>query len=55
MVDVADKIALPQQGHDDDAVRTGSAIMRPVEIVASGLVVLIVGVLLMGVTNEELK
>lgn len=53
MVDVADNIALPRQDqNDEDAVRRGSAFMRPLEIVAAGLVALITCVLLMGVTSR---
>ena len=53
MVDVADNIALPRQDQNaDDAVRRGSAFMRPLEIVAAGLVALITCVLLMGVTSR---
>jgi tripartite ATP-independent transporter DctM subunit len=52
MVDVADSIALPPDLADSQGLRPGSPIMRPVEIVASGLIVLIIGVLLLGVTSR---
>ncbi|WP_082767127.1 TRAP transporter large permease [Bosea sp. PAMC 26642] len=52
MVDVADSIALPQGAIGAEDVRPGSAIMRPVEIVAAALVALIICVLLLGVTSR---
>ncbi|KRE16955.1 hypothetical protein ASE63_14710 [Bosea sp. Root381] len=52
MVDVADKIALPEDLSDLDDVRPGSPFMRPVEFVAAALVVLIISVLLLGVTSR---
>ncbi|OYW63383.1 MAG: hypothetical protein B7Z40_14845 [Bosea sp. 12-68-7] len=52
MVDVADRIALPEGIAELEDVRPGSAFMRPVEVVAAGLVALIIGVLLLGVTSR---
>jgi tripartite ATP-independent transporter DctM subunit len=52
MVDVADRIALPEQSHDAHPVTPGSAFMRPIEIVAAALVALIICVLLLGVTSR---
>jgi tripartite ATP-independent transporter DctM subunit len=52
MVDIADRIALPENPLDADAVRSGSAIMRPIEIIAAALVALIICVLLLGVTSR---
>lgn len=52
MVDVADRIAIPEGLSEIDGVRPGSAIMRPVEFVAACLVVVIVCVLLLGVTSR---
>ena len=52
MVDVADRIALPEQSDDINPVTTGSAFMRPIEIVAAALVALIICVLLLGVTSR---
>lgn len=52
MVDVADSIALPENLSENEDVRPGSPIMRPVEMVAAGLVALIICVLLLGVTSR---
>jgi hypothetical protein len=52
MVDVADRIALPETLLDNEGVRPGSPIMRPVEIVAGALVALIICTLLLGVTSR---
>ncbi|MBA4333730.1 MAG: hypothetical protein C0420_01890, partial [Methylobacterium sp.] len=52
MVDVADRIALPEAIAELEDVRPGSPFMRPVEAVAAGLVALIIGVLLLGVTSR---
>lgn len=54
MVDVADRIAVPEQADDINPVTTGSAFMRPIEIVAAALVALIICVLLLGVTSRYL-
>lgn len=51
MVDVADKIALPDVALET-GLRPGSPIMRPIEIIASGLLLLIIGVLLLGVVSR---
>jgi len=53
MVDVADKIALPEIALET-GLRPGSPIMRPIEIIASGLLFLIIGVLLLGVVSRYL-
>ncbi|KQU50065.1 hypothetical protein ASG72_18880 [Bosea sp. Leaf344] len=53
MVDVADKIALPEIALET-GLRPGSPIMRPIEIIASGLLILIIGVLLLGVVSRYL-
>ncbi len=52
MVDVADRIALPEAIAELEGVRPGSPFMRPVEAVAAALVALIIGVLLLGVTSR---
>ena len=52
MVDVADRIALPEAIVELEDVRPGSPFMRPVEAVAAALVALIIGVLLLGVTSR---
>jgi tripartite ATP-independent transporter DctM subunit len=52
MVDVADRIALPEAIAELEDVRPGSPFMRPVEAVAAALVALIIGVLLLGVTSR---
>lgn len=52
MVDVADRIALPEDPMETNAVTSGSAFMRPIEIVAAALVALIICVLLLGVTSR---
>jgi tripartite ATP-independent transporter DctM subunit len=52
MVDVADRIALPEAIAELEDVRPGSPFMRPVEAVAAGLVALIIGVLLLGVISR---
>ncbi len=51
MVDIADRIALPEIALET-GLRPGSAFMRPVEIVASILLMVIVGVLLLGVVSR---
>jgi tripartite ATP-independent transporter DctM subunit len=52
MVDIPNSIAIPEGLGDVEGIRPGSAIMRPVEFVAAGLVLLIVCVLLLGVTSR---
>lgn len=52
MVDVADRIAIPEGLSENEGARPGSAIMRPVEFLAACLVVVIVCVLLLGVTSR---
>ncbi|MDP3411299.1 TRAP transporter large permease subunit [Bosea sp. (in: a-proteobacteria)] len=52
MVDIADRIALPEALAELDDVRPGSPFMRPVEAIAAALVALIIGVLLLGVTSR---
>lgn len=52
MVDIADRIAIPEGLSENEGARPGSAIMRPVEFIAACLVVLIVCVLLLGVTSR---
>lgn len=52
MVDVANSLNLPDDPALATRLRAGSAFMRPVEIVASLLLVVIIGVLLLGVTSR---
>jgi TRAP-type C4-dicarboxylate transport system permease small subunit len=52
MVDIPNSIAVPEGLSDNEGLRPGSAIMRPVEFIAAGLVLLIVCVLLLGVTSR---
>lgn len=52
MVDIADRIALPEALAELEDVRPGSPFMRPIEAIAAALVALIIGVLLLGVTSR---
>ena len=52
MVDVVDTLHIPENLSENEGARPGSAIMRPVEIVAAALVALIIGVLLLGVVSR---
>jgi len=52
MVDVVDTLHIPENLSENEGARPGSAIMRPVEIVAAALVAFIIGVLLLGVVSR---
>ncbi|MFJ5367992.1 TRAP transporter large permease subunit [Bosea sp. CER48] len=52
MVDVVDTLKIPENLSENEDARPGSAIMRPVEIAAAGLVAFIIGVLLLGVVSR---
>lgn len=52
MVDIATSTTLPADPLEIEAVRPGSAFMRPVEFICAILLLVIVGVLLLGVTSR---
>ncbi len=52
MVDVANSLTLPDDPALAIGLRPGSRFMRPIEFVASALLVLIICVLLLGVTSR---
>ena len=52
MSDIADTLTIPENLSENADARPGSAIMRPVEMVAAALVAFIIGVLLLGVVSR---
>ena len=52
MADAVDTLSIPENLSENEDARPGSAIMRPVEIVAAALVAFIICVLLLGVTSR---